>query len=435
MHALPFSCLRPAPERAAGFASLPYDVFDRGEAAAYVAGHPESFLAIDRPETAFGPGHDMYADDVYAAARRILEERAADGTLLRDANECYYLYRLSQGGRSQTGIVAACALDDYLDGTIKRHELTRRDKEDDRVRHIEATGCQTGPIFLAYRDDSTLSFLVGAAKAAEPLYDFEDEQGVRQTVWRVGRPEAVEALRMMLDRVPCAYIADGHHRAASAARVCERMRAEAGGSLTGAEPFNYLLCVLFPASELTVLPYNRVVADTNGLGEEELLSAVGAAGFEVGEKRSEPVEPDEKGVFGMYAFGGWRSLRWLGDEGADSDPVASLDAARLQDRVLDPVLGISDPRQDPRIGFVGGNAGAAELERRAGAAGVAFALRATSVDDLMRVADAGLLMPPKSTWFEPKLRSGLFIRKIAEVGRGKKASVGGCTSCQAGQGA
>lgn len=414
MRALPFACLRPVPNRAAAFASLPYDVFDRGEAAAYVAAHPTSFLAIDRPETAFGPDHDMYADDVYAAARRILEERAADGTLMRDPNKCYYLYRLEQGGRSQTGIVAACSLDDYMDGTIRRHELTRRDKEDDRVRHIEATGCQTGPIFLAYRDDPTLAFLVGAAKEAEPLYDFEDAEGVRQTVWRVGRPEAVEAIELMLARMPRAYIADGHHRAASAARVCRELREDAGDALTGDEPFNYLLCALFPASELTVLPYDRVVSDLNGMTPDELAQAVAAANFEVSEPLGEAVAPAQKGVFGMYCAGSWRRLVWKGDAEADADPVASLDTSRLQDHVLGPVLGIGDPRLDERISFVGGNAGTKELERRAGADGVAFSLCATSVDDLMSVADAGLLMPPKSTWFEPKLRSGLFIRKISD---------------------
>ena len=417
MHAVPFACLRPNTDHAAEFAALPYDVFDRAEAADFVATHPTSFLAIDRPETAFGPDHDMYADDVYATARRILEERAADGTLMRDPNKCYYLYRLEQDGHAQTGIVAACSLDDYMDGTIKRHELTRRDKEDDRVRHIEATGCQTGPIFLAYRDEPALAFLVTSACAAEPLYDFTDAESVRQTVWRVGRPEAVEAFELMLERMPCAYIADGHHRAASAARVCRSMREEAGDGLTGDEAFNYLLCVLFPASELTVLPYNRVVADTNGLGEQGLIEAVAAANFEVGEPQDAPVEPAAKGEFGMYAGGKWRRLTWKGDAERDADPVASLDASRLQDNVLGPVLGIGDPRTDARISFVGGNAGASELERRAGADGVAFDLYATSVADLMGVADAGLLMPPKSTWFEPKLRSGLFIRKISEPRR------------------
>ena len=426
MHAEPFSCYRPAPERAAGFAALPYDVFDRAEAAAYVAAHPTSFLAIDRPETAFGPDHDMYADDVYAKAHDLLAARVADGTLLRDAAPCYYLYRLEQDGHAQTGIVCAAALADYADGTIRRHELTRRDKEDDRVRHIEATGCQTGPIFLAYRDEPVLQILVDAACAAEPLYDFTDEEGVRQTVWRAARPEAVESLRLMLGRMPRAYIADGHHRAASAARVCEELRAAHAGDASAASagekdadaaaspataPWDYLLCVLFPASQLTVLPYNRVVADTAGLSEDELVAAVRKAGFAVGARQEAPVEPTARGHVGLWAFGAWRELVWEGS--VPEDPVAALDVSLLQDHVLGPVLGIGDPRLDPRISFVGGSTGTDELERRAGSAGVAFSLNATSVGELMDVADAGQLMPPKSTWFEPKLRSGLFIRKIS----------------------
>lgn len=410
MHAEPFTCYRPSPDRAEGFASLPYDVFDREEAAAYVARHPGSFLAIDRPETSFPPDHDMYADDVYERAHELLAERVADGTLVRDGTPCYYLYRLRQGGREQTGIVAACALDDYNNGVIRRHELTRRDKEDDRVRHIRATGCQTGPIFLAYRDSPVMEVLVEAAKAAEPLYDFYDEHDVRQTVWRVARPAAVESFRALFEHVGRAYIADGHHRAASAARVCREMRAAEAGRCSGTEPYNYLLCVLFPASQLTVLPYNRVVADANGLSERELVDAVTAAGLRVGPRREAPVEPSGRGRFGMYAFGAWRELELAGDR--PDDPVAGLDVSILQERVLGPVLGIGDPRTDPRIAFVGGVSGTGELERRAGEDGVAFTLFATSVDELMDVADANLLMPPKSTWFEPKLRSGLFVRKI-----------------------
>ena len=386
MHAEPFVCYRPAPESAAEFAALPYDVFDREGAAAYVSEHPRSFLAIDRPETGFSPDHDMYADDVYAHAAELLRERVADGTLVRDGRPCYYLYRLEQDGREQTGIVAACSLDDYNNGVIRRHESTRRAKEEDRVRHIRATGCQTGPIFLAYRDNPALEALVEAAKGAEPLYDFTDEEGVRQTVWRVARP---------------------------AARVCQEMRTEEGREHTGREAYNYLLCVIFPASQLTVLPYERVVADAAGMDEDELVAAVAATGFEVGPRREEPVEPGGRGTFGMYAFGAWRELRFVDGDAVEGDPVARLDASVLQDRVLGPVLGIGDPREDPRVSFVGGAAGLGELERRAGRKGVAFALHATSVDELMAVADAGLLMPPKSTWFEPKLRSGLFIRRIA----------------------
>lgn len=411
MRVEPITCYRPRPEAVAEFVSPPYDVFDRSGAAAYVAEHPSSFLAIDRPETGFPPEHDMYADDVYQRAHDLLAERVADGTLLRDGTPCFYLYRLVRNGRAQTGVVAACSFDDYNNGIIRRHELTRRGKEDDRTRHIEATGCQTGPIFLAYRDNPFLEALIEAAKTADPLFDFTDETGVRHTVWRVARPAAVESLRMMFEHVPRAYIADGHHRAASAARVCQRMRTEAGGRCTGTEAYNFLLCALFPASQLTVLPYDRVVADAGGLSEEGLVAALEGEGLTVGPRREAAVEPSARGRLGMYAFGAWRELAFTGER--PGDPVASLDVSLLQDRVLGPVLGVGDPREDGRVSFVGRTAGTAELERRAGEGGVAFTLFPTSVAELMDVADAGLLMPPKSTWFEPKLMSGLFIRRVS----------------------
>ena len=412
MRVEPITCYRPRPDRAAAFAAPPYDVFDRASAAAYVEAHPDSFLAIDRPETGFGPDHDPYADDVYAHAHDLLAARVSDGTLLRDGTPCFYLYRLTRAGRAQTGIVGAFSVDDYTNGVIRRHELTRRDKEADRVRHISATCCQTGPALLAYRDNPVLEALVEAAAAADPLPHFPDKSGVRHTVWRVARPAAVESLRLMLEHVPRAYIADGHHRAAAAARVCSEMRTREGDRFTGDEAYNYLLAVMFPASQLTVLPYNRVVADTAGLGEDELVDALRAAGLTVGERRGEAVEPARRGTFGMYAFGAWRELTVSPDAPAPDDPVAGLDVSVLQDRVLGPVLGVEDPRSDARISFVGGVLGTSELERRAGETGVAFSLYATSAGELMDVADAGLLMPPKSTWFEPKLLSGLFIRRI-----------------------
>ena len=340
MHAEPITCYRPRPERAREFAAPPYDVFDDPGAAAYVAEHPRSFLAIDRPETAFEPGHDPYADEVYAKAHDLLAARVADGTLLRDGTRCYYLYRLRQGDHEQTGIVAACSVDDYTNGVIARHEHTRPDKEADRVRHIEATGCQTGPVLLAYRDNPVLEALVQAAKTAEPLYDFRDEQGVRQSVWRIARPAAVESLRLMLEHVGRAYIADGHHRAAAAARVCQRMRTGEKGRCSGNEAYNYLLCVLFPASQLTVLPYHRVVADTAGLDEEGLVSALRAAGLAVGERRAEPVMPARRGTFGMYAFGAWRELSASEDAPAPDDPVGRLDVSVLQELSL---IHISEP--------------------------------------------------------------------------------------------
>lgn len=457
MRALPFPCIRPVPEHAAEVAALPYDVFDRAEAAAYVADRPLSFLNIDRPETQFAPEQDMYAPEVYERGAALLRERIEDGTLVEDRNLSYYIYELSWEGRTQTGIVAVCSVDEYEQGVIKRHELTREEKERDRIEHIRALGCQTGPIFLAYRDQPVLDMIVGAAKTSTPLYAFTDEDGVRQTVWEVVRRDAVDALHAMLGQIPCAYIADGHHRAASAVRVAQRMREEAraAGTYTGKEPFNYFLSVLFPASQLTILPYNRVVADRNGLSTYELLEVLHGAGFGIVESPV-PVEPRERGVFGMYTDGTWYELRadqpdarayaestgggtdgeasevragdaseaLVGDapSSGDSDacacaassPVDDLDVSILQTCILAPIFGIDDPRTDERITFVGGIRGTEELERRAGAEGVAFTLCATGIDQLLAVADAGLVMPPKSTWFEPKLRSGLFIHRIAK---------------------
>ena len=370
----------------------------------------------------------MYAPDVYAKAAELLRRAATDGTLLHDETPCYYVYRLEQDGRAQTGVVCAASVDEYLDGTIRRHENTRRDKEQDRVEHIRATGAQTGPIFLAYRDNFAMDTLVGLASTAEPLYDFTDEEDVHQTVWRVARPAAVEAMTATFATVPCAYIADGHHRAASAVRVCQEMRLEAArqagaagekDATNGAEaspaPYDSFLAVMFPASQLKVMAYNRVVTDTAGMAPEQLIERIAAAGFEVGPAQDSPAEPSARHGFGLYAGGAWHAVRFSPEAVASlpaDDPVATLDVSILQDRVLGPILGIEDPRQDGRIRFVGGIEGPQELERLAGTDGVAFSLFPTSVDELMAVSDAGLLMPPKSTWFEPKLRSGLFVRRL-----------------------
>lgn len=449
MRALPFPCIRPVPEHAAEVAALPYDVFDRGEAAEYVEGRPLSFLNIDRPETQFPADQNMYAPEVYARGAELLHERLEDGAFVEDRNLAYYIYRLAWEGHVQTGIVCVCAVDEFESGAIKRHELTREDKERDRIEHIEALGCQTGPIFLTYRDQPVLDMIVGAATTSTPLYDFADESGVRQTVWEVVRHDAVDALRAMLGTIPCAYIADGHHRAASAVKVARRMREETrtAGTYTGKEPFNYVLSVLFPASQLTILPYNRIVSDRNGLDTYELLEVLSGAGFGIVEAEG-PVEPREHGVFGMYTNGTWYELRADNpnsrayaaentssginaetasaeddehrsggssqDGGRPSNPADSLDCSILQSCILSPIFGIKDPRTDPRISFVGGIRGTEELGRKAGAEGVAFTMCATSIDQLLAVADAGEVMPPKSTWFEPKLRSGLFIHRIAK---------------------
>lgn len=413
MKALPFPCIRPVPEQAADVAALPYDVLDRAEAAEYVKQRPLSFLNIDRPETQFAPDQDMYAPEVYQRGASLLRERIDDGTYIADGNLAYYIYELEWEGRAQTGLVAVCSIDEYETGVIKRHELTREEKERDRIRHIRALGCQTGPIFLAYRDQPVLDMIIGAAKTSTPLYAFTDDEGVRQTVWEVARPDAVGAIRAMFDQIPCAYIADGHHRTASAVKVAQEMReqAKAAGTYTGKEPFNYFLSVLFPASQLTILPYNRVVASRNGRTVEELCGELQAAGFAVSRANS-AVTPNEHGVFGMFTDGQWYELKANADA-ADVDPVEALDVSILQKRALAPILGIEDPRTDARITFVGGIRGTDELEQRAGTEGVAFTLNATGINQLLSVADAGLVMPPKSTWFEPKLRSGLFIHRIA----------------------
>lgn len=406
MRVQPIACYRPAPERAGLFAAPPYDVFDDAQARAYVEAHPTSFLAVDRPETAFGPDQDPYAPEVYAHAVKLLNDRVIDGTLLREEKDCLYAYRIEKDGRAQLGVAAAVAIDDYLDGTVRRHEQVREEKVRDRVAHISAVTAQTGPVLLAYPDMPALDVLVGLACTASPLYDFVADDGVRHTVWRIARELAVEAICETFKQVPCAYIADGHHRAEAAVRMGleARERGEAGAR-------DAFLCLLFPASSLNVLAYNRVVADTNGLSEQELAAAVERAGFDVREAEG-TVVPSARGTFGMYAFGAWHELVARDVPTSDDDPVAALDVSLLQSRVLAPVLGIEDPTADARISFVDGAQGPHALETLAGEQGVAFFLYPTSIDDLMKVSDAGQLMPPKSTWFAPKPLSGLFLRRV-----------------------
>lgn len=411
MRVLPITCYRPTTEAAPTFAALPYDVFNSAEAAAYVQTHPQSFLAIDRAETAFGPDQDPYTPEVYAKAGELIRSKFYEGVLLKDQTPCFYLYRLQQDGRSQTGIVAACSVAEYEQGIIRRHEKTRPDKTADRVNHIRATGAQTGPVFIAYRDSFAVEVITGAAQAASPIYDFTDEYGVRQTVWRIAREVAVEALQLTFESVPCAYIADGHHRASAAAQVAHDLREEAGDPADEL-PSDSFLAVLFPASQLSIMAYNRVVADTCGKTVEELLEAVEKAGFATAASDF-PVSPQNPRHFGLYLDKRWYDLHYQGEEPTPQDgPAAALDVSILQERVLGPILGIDDPRTNKRIRFVGGIEGTDGLEQRAGATGVAFSLCPPTIDDLMAVSDAGELMPPKSTWFEPKLRSGLFIRRV-----------------------
>ena len=407
----PFICIRPAKENAAKVAALPYDVYTRKEACAAVAGNPISFLNIDRAETQFSDDVDTYADCVYEKARELLDTQIAEGVYVTDAGDHYYLYELTMDGRSQTGIVACSSIDDYVNGVVKKHENTREDKEIDRIRHVDTVNAQTGPIFLAYRQNETLKAIVAEEKAKPALYDFVSDDGIRHRVWKINDPAQTEAIEAAFAAIPATYIADGHHRAASAVKVGLKRRAENPG-YTGEEPFNYFLSVLFPDEELMILPYNRVVKDLNGMSREQFFEAVKGK-FELEEIGKEPYAPAEKGTFGMYLDNTWYALKVL-PQYKNANPVKGLDVSILQDQLLGPVLGIGDPRTDKRIDFIGGIRGLKELERRVREdMEIAFSMYPTSIKELLAVADAGLLMPPKSTWFEPKLRSGLFIHKLS----------------------
>lgn len=422
----PFAAVRPTASVADQVAALPYDVYDRVEAVAAVDGEPLSFLNIDRPETQFSADVDTYAPEVYAKARELFDARRADGTFVTEPAPCFYLYELTMNERSQTGVVACCAIDDYLENVIKKHENTLEKKELDRIRHIDALDAQTGPIFLTYRDSDAIDILVAAVKKTAPLYDFAGEDGVTHRVWRMAAAseetacsQAYAGLVAAFAKVPCAYIADGHHRAASAVKV-GLARREANPGYDGTEEFNYFMSVLFPASQLSILAYNRVVRDLNGLTKDEFLNALAGENgpFEIIHKQESQLEPIDKGAVGMYLDREWYGLG-VKPEFESSDPVEGLDVSILQEKVLAPILGIGDPRTDGRIEFVGGIRGLRELERkvnridaRGDGPAVAFAMFPTSIDELLDVADAGRLMPPKSTWFEPKLRSGLFAHLI-----------------------
>ena len=407
----PFICIRPAKEHAAEVAALPYDVYNRKEACAAVKGNPLSFLNIDRAETQFSDDVDTYADCVYEKARELLDSQIADGIYVTDAGDHYYLYELTMDGRSQTGIVACCSIDDYVNGVIKKHENTREEKELDRIRHVDTVNAQTGPIFLAYRQNTALKEIVAEEKTKPALYDFVSDDGIRHRVWRIDGADRTDAIEAAFAAIPSTYIADGHHRAASAVKVGLKRRTEHPG-YTGEEPFNYFLSVLFPDEELMILPYNRVVRDLNGMSTEQFFEKLKEK-FELEEIRKEPYAPVQKGTFGMYLGGTWYALKIL-PQYRSTDPVKGLDVSILQDHLLAPVLGIGDPRTDKRIDFIGGIRGLKELERRVGEdMEVAFSMYPTSIEELLSVADAGLLMPPKSTWFEPKLRSGLFIHRLS----------------------
>lgn len=410
----PFQAYRPAAGYADKIAALPYDVMNSDEARKQAFGNPYSFLHVDKAEIDLPKTVDIYDEKVYRQAKQNLSKLISAQALVQDSENCFYIYAQTWQGRTQTGLVACASVDEYLDNRIKKHELTRAEKEADRIRHVDTLDANTGPIFLTYRGKKEISDILESWQSShEPIYDFTADE-VQQTVWVIDDAEVIALLTQQFAGVDSLYIADGHHRAASAVRVAQ-MRRAANPGYRGDEEFNFFLSVLFPAEELRILDYNRLVADLNGHTSESFLQAL-AADFTVECVGASAYHPTEKHIFGLYLAGKWYALTAKPGVVDESDPVARLDVSVLQARVIGPLLGIEDPRTDRRIDFVGGIRGLAELEKRvnSGEMTAAFAMYPTTLEDLMAIADAGAVMPPKSTWFEPKLLSGLFIHFLSE---------------------
>jgi uncharacterized protein (DUF1015 family) len=408
----PFRGVRPRRDLAEKVAALPYDVMNVAEARAMAAGNPYSFLHISRPEIDLAEDVDPHDQEVHARGAANLQALLREGTLVRDEEERYYVYRQRMGAFTQTGLVACASVDDYQSGVIRKHELTRADKEEDRVRHIDCLDANDEPVFYTYRHDPAIAALLAEVAGGTPEYDFTTDDGVSHTLWVVRERARIDELTARFAGIATLYVADGHHRSAAASRVRDLRRA-ANPAHTGREAYNFFLTVIFPDDEMTIMPYNRVVKDLNGLSIAEFIVACGRK-FEISPVAG-PVAPAERHLFGMYVDGKWYEMVPREGSFVEEDAVAHLDVSILQDNLLSPVLGIRNPRTDQRIHFVGGIRGLGELERLVGGGEyeVAFSLHATSIDELMTLADGGKIMPPKSTWFEPKLRSGLFLHLLA----------------------
>ena len=408
----PFKAVRPKDEYASQVGALPYDVMNSEEAREMVKDKPYSFLHVDKAEVDLPKGIDIYSAEVYEKAKENLEALSANGICAQDEKPMLYIYRQIMNGREQTGIVGCTAVDDYINNVIKKHEFTRADKEADRIRHVDTLDANTGPIFLTHRENKTVSDITENWKNAHaPVYDFVSDDGVAQTVWVIDDDSVVDTLVKEFAEIPYLYIADGHHRCASAVRVGERRRGE--GEYDKDAEFNFFLSVIFPCDQLKIMDYNRVMADLNGNTSEEFIAKMGEK-FVVEEADESPYSPKERHTFGMYLDNKWYKVTAKAEFINENDPVECLDVSILQNNLITPILNITDPRTDKRIDFVGGIRGLGELERRcAEGMKLAFAMYPTSLNELMDIADAGKVMPPKSTWFEPKLLSGLFIHKLS----------------------
>lgn len=410
-----FKGYRPTKELCSRVAALPYDVMNSAEAREMVKDNPYSFLHIDRAEIDLPVGTDIYSAEVYAKASSNLEKMINDGIYIQDEKPVMYIYTLTMNGRSQTGLVICASIDEYINNKIKKHELTREDKEQDRIRHVDTCNANTGPIFLTYKNKAEINTLIDNwTTNNSPEYDFVSEDGIGHTVWVINDDNTINALKAAFEEVPSLYIADGHHRNASAVKVGLKRRAEIGDNYDPEAEFNYYLAVAFPDNQLHIMDYNRVVKDLNGNSKDEFITKIKEK-FEVEEYNEKgSLKPEKAHTFGMYLDNKWYLITAKNEIIDENDPVKVLDVSILQEYLLTPILGIGDPRTDKRIDFVGGIRGLEELEKRvdSGEMTVAFSMYPTSMEQLMNIADADKIMPPKSTWFEPKLRSGIFVHKL-----------------------
>ncbi|HBG44836.1 MAG TPA: DUF1015 domain-containing protein [Firmicutes bacterium] len=411
---IPFRGLRPAADLVTKVASLPYDVMDTEEARKMVEGNPKSFLHVTRSEVDLDPNIDPYNMQVYEKARQTLDQFIKDGIMIQDPKPCFYVYKQKMGNHVQVGLVAGASVDEYQAGTIKKHELTRADKELDRTNHVNITGAQTGPVFLTYRAVTAINHIMEKVMEQKPVYDFVAEDGIGHTLYVVNDDNTIKAIENEFAKLNVLYIADGHHRSASASAVRE-LRKKENPNHTGNENYNYFLAVIFPHDMMQIMDYNRVVKDLNGLSTEEFLKRAGQVfTIERLPQGSAPAKPTQRHHFGMYLQGSWYRITAKPGTFDEKDPVAALDVSILQENLLSPVLAIGNPRTDKRINFVGGIRGMKELEKRVDQDGyaVAFAFYPTAIEELMAIADAGKIMPPKSTWFEPKLRDAMVVHKL-----------------------